>query len=329
MVVAAALLLGLAACAGTREEPGEPAAAESTVHGAARDAPIAPQTPERTPFTVDLPGTQPRWDPRKVDDLPAAEEGTVPGLPAVIDPPESAPALADAPIDAAILAVDLGATAMLLSPAGEWRTISLPESRYAGVSLSPEGSRVLVLDGDNDEDPVAVVDVSTGVVDRVPYPGDTYGSWAAADDGGLVESADWHRPRWLTDWSERPPRRVSMRSTGRLSHMVVAADTIVATSYDGHPFSVIVADRATLTPRAVLSVLDFEGNYSPGALRPIALQDDGTVLLKVSVFGRHVDGFRVVGWEPESGDLGIVTSTDLPLQRSVSFAQGLLRRTDP
>lgn len=76
-------------------------------------------------------------------------------------------------------------------------------------------------------------------------------------------------------------------------------------------------------------MVDFEGNYSPGALRPIALRDDEAVLLKVSVFGRHNEGFRVVLWDPESGDLSIVSTTSLPIEQSVSFAEGLLRRTHP
>ncbi len=372
-VGAAVLLVAAVGCSQSPEDSERPSPpAVSTSLDASRDAPVSNPTPQRTPFAVDLPGTQPRWDPRKVDDLPLAGAGIVPGLPAVIDPPATAPALADAPIDAAVLAVEMRTTALLLSPAGEWRSVPLPDDRYGWVSLSPDGRRLLVDDGDPDEDPVTVVDVRTGATDRFPYPrryrGGDYASWQWLSDdelllvgrgtgwavdvdsggrrrvpyptdhsaygtpdleGSFVEGADWTSPRVLTDWSVSPPREVSMRPTGRLSHLVAGPGTIVATSYDGHPFSVVVADRATLEPSAVLPVLDFEGNYSPGALRPIALQDDGTVLLKVSVFGRDVDGFRLVAWEPRSGDLAIAATTDLPLERSVSFAQRLLSTTDP
>ncbi|MDP3893077.1 hypothetical protein [Nocardioides sp.] len=49
------------------------------------------------------------------------------------------------------------------------------------------------------------------------------------------------------------------------------------------------------------------------------------MLLRVAAIGRQVDGFRVVAWEPTTGDLSIVTTTDLPVEASVVFAHGALR----
>lgn len=369
--VAVAVLVGLVGCDDQPREGADPPTAIPLVNSN-EQPPVSPDRPgpvRRKPFQVDLPGTQPRWDPRKVDQLPTAPPGTVAGLPAVIDPPGAALALRDAPVEAAILAVNRHEHALLLSTAGAWRTIPIA-GRYAGVALNPSGTRALLLDGDSDDDPVTVADVTSGEQRTIAYPsryrgwdysgwrwlddnalllGARHGSWlvdavtgaaehvgfpdvavTGVDDGGAVlESADWGHPRIFLDWRTDPPRETSMREVGRLAHVFADRDTVVGTSYEGHPFAVIVADRATLTPRAVLPARDFEGNYSPGALRPIAIRDDGTVLLKVSVFGRHIDGFRVVAWEPASGDLSIVSTTGLPIEQSVSFAEGLLRRTDP
>lgn len=357
-------------CTGESEEPTVTATSSSSNPLSKGDQPPpGPPIRSRKLFEVDLPGTQPRWDPRKVDALPAAPAGTVADLPAAIEPPAVATPLVDAPIGAAILAVNRREHAFLLSTDGEWRTISLA-GRYAGVDLNPSGTRALVLDGDIEEDPVTVVDLASGNSRTIAYPtgyrGWDYSGWRWLEDdsllltarrgswlinavtgaaehvrypgdfvsgvdnhGVILESADWHRPRIFSDWRTVPPHQVSMRDVGRLMHVFATHDTVVGTSYDGHPFAVIVADRKALAPQAVLPVLDFEGNYSPGALRPIALRDDGTVLLKVSVFGRHIDGFRVVSWDPESGDLSIVSTTSIPIEQSVSFADGLLRRTDP
>ena len=117
-----------------------------------------------------------------------------------------------------------------------------------------------------------------------------------------------------------------MDRTGRLSRIQADEDTVVGTTYDGQPFSVVVADRETLTPQFRLPVLDHEANYSNWGLGPLALTDDGTVLLRVAAIGRQVDGFRVVAWEPSSGGLSIVSTTDLPVEAGVVFAGGLLRR---
>ena len=54
----------------------------------------------------------------------------------------------------------------------------------------------------------------------------------------------------------------------------------------------------------------------------MALIDDGTVLLRVAVFGGGVGDFRVVAWDPATGDLPRVSSTE---QAAVDFSEGLLR----
>lgn len=329
----------------------------------------APSSPAPTSGRSEPPGwgTQPEWDPRKVDELPSAEQGTVPGLPTVIDPPGSAEPLTAAPIEPAILAVNTpDRVAFVLSMDGQWRSVPL-DGKYAGVSLSPSGTRLLILDGDNEEDPVLVQDLATGAQREIPYPdgyqGWDYSGWrwrtddsllltardggwlvdavsgepsrvryprafvsGIASDGAVLEASDWDQPQILTDWSVQPPQEVSIAAIGHPMHLVADDETVVASSYDGHPFSVIVADRATLTPSWVLPVLDWDGNYSPGAVRPIAIRDDGTVLLHVGVFGRDVDGFRIVEWDPMSGDLVVVSSTDIG--HSVTFAEERLA-TDP
>jgi hypothetical protein len=46
------------------------------------------------------------------------------------------------------------------------------------------------------------------------------------------------------------------------------------------------------------------------------------VLLRVAVFGGGVGDFRVVAWDPATGDLPRVSSTE---QAAVDFSEGLLR----
>lgn len=73
-------------------------------------------------------------------------------------------------------------------------------------------------------------------------------------------------------------------------------------------------------------MLDTDANYSNWGLGPVALADDGTVLLRVAAIGRQVDGFRLVAWDPATGGLSIVSTAYLPVETSVVFAGGLLRR---
>lgn len=326
------------------------------------DGPVQDPTPGLTP-------TQPRWDPRKVDQLPLAPAGTVPGLPAVVDPPDTSLPLTAAPIDAAILAVEKASTVKLLSTTGEWRHVPLP-GNYPQFELSPLGTRLLVVADDPDE-AATVYDLATGAsrqvsptdgyqpveyprwawIDddtlllgdadggwrirvedgtgvRVPYPTQTHGWWTTDDAGGVVESADWGSPNVLTDWADGQPREVSMAATGRLSSVQANTDTVVGTSYDGHPFAVIVADRASLTPHKVLPIQDHDANYSNGGLSVLAVRDDPTVLLRVAVLGRQF-GIRVVAWRPGSRELSLVSTVNSGVDEAVDFAEGLLRRTDP
>ena len=150
-----------------------------------------------------------------------------------------------------------------------------------------------------------LVNTDNGDMRHVPYPMNPL-STAVDPDGAVLESADWGSPERLTDWSGGDPRRVDMSGIGRLSSLQAGRDTVVGTSYANGPFSVYVADRADLTPRFVLPVVDHDGNYSNGGLSVAALLDDGTVLLHVAVFGEPF-GWRLVAWEPASGELSIVS----------------------
>ena len=117
-----------------------------------------------------------------------------------------------------------------------------------------------------------------------------------------------------------------MDRTGRLGSVLVDADTVVGTTYDGEPgFRLVVAGRADLEPIVVQPRGDHEGSYSGWGLRPFALLDDGTVLVRVAVPGRaEVDGWRVVAWDPAAGTLGLVLRSEGPAVQAVSFAAGLL-----
>ncbi len=121
-----------------------------------------------------------------------------------------------------------------------------------------------------------------------------------------------------------------MDRTGRLQRIEADAETVVGTTYDNQPvFSVVVADRETLTPQFRLPVLDHDANYSNGGLAPNAITEDGTIVLRVAAIGRQLEGFRLVAWEPASGELSIITSTALPAEATVVFAQAMLRTVSP
>ncbi|WP_101525846.1 hypothetical protein [Nocardioides houyundeii] len=340
-------------------------------------APPTAQNPTSAP-SAEASGPQekvwPQWDPRDVDQLPAAPDRIAPALPEVIDPPTSSPALSDDPVGSAVLAVEQDGLAQVLGTGGEWRTVPI-DGRFPVVSLSPQGTRLAVYYGYDDR--VGVYDIGVTVHDLATgssrtleppagfEPRDDAGwmlldeetllfssgpqTYAVAIDSGEAEemslptgmsttldpagdwlsSADFAEPNVLTDYAGGTPREVSMDRTGRLLRIQADEDTVVGTTDDDQAFSVVVADRQTLTPQFRLPVLDYEGNYSNWGLGPVALADDGTVLLRVAAIGRRVDGFRLVAWDPAGGDLSIVTSTALPVEASVVFAQGALRAVDP
>lgn len=314
----------------------------------------------------------PRWDPRDVDQLPAAPDEIAPALPDVIDPPASSPLLGDDPVSAAILAVLQDGVAQVLGTDGAWRTVPI-DGRLPRVTLSPNGTRLAVdyyYWPTNHDYGVTVYDLATGSSRALPppvgfKPRDTTG-WSFFDEdtmlfssgpqayfvvvdsgeteetiippgmsttldpaGNWLASADFHQPNLLTDYAGGTPREVSMDRTGRLSHILADEDTVVGTTYDDQRYSVVVADRETLTPQFRLPVLDHDGNYSNWGLHPIAVDDDGTVILRVAAIGRQVDGFRLVAWEPRSGELSIVSTTALPVEASVDFVPSMLRAVNP
>lgn len=228
-----------------------------------------------------------------------------------------------------------------LSPGGTRIAIDY----YAGTEgatvwdLSTGASRVLPFPDDyrtyehswrfTDEDTLLLVagpdswtvDATTGAAER--YPGPVRGLSIAVDpDGKLLTSADFSEPAVLTDYAGGRPRDVSMARTGRLSSLHADGTTVAGTSYDGRPFSVVLADRQTLTPEAVLPVRNPDDNYGKGALTVAGLAMDGTVVLRVARVGRLGDGFTLVAWDPESGDL--TRLADSPMTRQVVFAQHAL-----
>ncbi|WP_181312948.1 hypothetical protein [Nocardioides campestrisoli] len=312
----------------------------------------------------------PQWDPRDVDQLPAAPDRIAPALPDVIDPPTSSPLLSDDPVGVGVLAVEQGGLAQVLGTDGDWRTVPI-DGRFPVISLSPGGTRLAVYYGyDNRvgvyDYRVTVHDLATGGTRTLEAPPGLepwdYAGWTFLDEemmlfssgpqsyavaigsgeaeemslpagmsmtldpaGDWLSSADFTEPNVLTDYAGGTPREVSMDRTGRLLRIQADEDTVVGTTYDDQPFSVVVADRQTLTPQFRLPVLDYDANYSNWGLGAVAIADDGTVLLRVAAIGRRVDGFRLVAWDPAEGGLSIVAATALPVAASVVFAQAALR----
>ncbi|MDN4173281.1 hypothetical protein QWY28_10035 [Nocardioides sp. SOB77] len=309
-------------------------------------------------------GTQPRWDPRRVDDLPAAGPGTVASLPPVVTVPSQAPALAGAPVPAAVLAVRRGPQAYLLAPDGSWRSVPVAD-RYPRLALNPSGTALAVWAyGDGADDRVVVHDLASGTTTTVGYPsgfvpfdfqtwrwtdddtlllddggggwlvdvrggaaarvaGPAEGPWTTDPRGEVVEVTDFGRPAELVDRAGGGERRVPLTASGRLGSIEADAGTVAGTSYDERPFSVLVVDRATARPRAVLPIVDPQANYGNGGLGVLALREDGTVLLRVTVPGTGTS--RVVHWDPRSGALALVAALRTELEDMVTFADARLR----
>lgn len=303
------------------------------------------------------------WDPRRVDDLPGADASVAPLLPEVVAVPARAPALADRPLPAAVLAVQDEDALHLLGTDGAWRWVR-PPSPGDTASLTRDGTRLAVERGRGvdvwdlptgaltrvrapsehrawdysewrwaDDDSLLLddlqdgwrVDTITGVADRVPFPTGMSFGWTVDDAGAVIEVADPAAASVLTDWGGGVRRRLDMAPTGRLSSIQVEGDTVVGTSFQHGGFAVHVADRIDLAPRAALRVRDVDANYSNWALRTVGIQDDGSVLLWVGVPGRtSIDGWRVVRWVPATGRLEVVTASEEDPTRRLTFAQDLL-----
>lgn len=215
---------------------------------------------------------------------------------------------------------DTGATIHDLGTGESW-VVPFPDDYrpFDGTTWTFVDEDTLLLQGGT----AWLVDVRTGAAERLPE-GIGGGLSTAVDPlGGLLVSAQWGTPNILVDYAEGAARKVSMQRTGRLSALRADTDTVVGTSYDGRPFAVVVADRSTLTPKVSLPIVDTDANYSNGGLGTLALTDDGTVLLRVAMLGRDVQGLRVVAWDPTTGDLSLVSRTDETA--AVDFAEDLLR----
>ena len=76
--------------------------------------------------------------------------------------------------------------------------------------------------------------------------------------------------------------------------------------------------------KAVLPLRDHEANYSNWALGPVDVLDDGSVLIWVAVVGKD-DGWRLVAWDPETDNLGMVSRSDSEPTDGLSYAVDLLR----
>ncbi len=308
------------------------------------------QTPSVSSSTPTDSTGRTRWDPTTVDDLPPADPTIAPALPELVDPPESSPLVTDEPIDAAVVAVEDKGAIQILSTDGSWRSVATTE-QSPRAHLSPEGTRLVVDYYADTEVGATVYDLASGSTQQVPFPagyrGWDFQSWSFVDeatllfddlDGGflidlvsgdvervpfptqfswtvdpagvVVESADVDGPSSVTEWSGGEARTV--RTSETLERIHANADSVAATSYDRRQFSLVVADRQTLTPQSVLRLGDGRGNtsgaFSNGGLGVLALAADGTVLMRVAVPDEGPDGFRVAAWEPGAGELSLVSS---------------------
>lgn len=166
------------------------------------------------------------------------------------------------------------------------------------------------------------IEMETGEATARPLPHHMRVSQTVDPAGKLLIAAGWTKPNVLYDYADGSERAISMSDTGRLTTIRANGELVVGTTYDGRPFSLVLADRATLSPRASLPLGDHDANYSNGGLGAVALREDGTVLFRVAAFGDRA-GFRVVAWDPGTGEISLVSRVLGDGQ--VSFADGLLR----
>jgi hypothetical protein len=170
--------------------------------GTGTEQPVGPLTPTPTPSTtpsadptlplgtnppVDPAAIKPRWDPFSVPAAPLRPSV----LPERLDPPDAPTAIADDPMDAAVIAwpekdLDL----RLLGSDGRWRSVpgtadAVQGRLYEVVSpaLSPDGRQVAMSTNDG----ILVVDVTRGRSRTIPWP-----------SGPLAEPSDTAPAlRWL------------------------------------------------------------------------------------------------------------------------------------
>lgn len=280
------------------------------------------------------------WDPRDVDDLGVAERHVAPVLPSELEVPVGAPSLAEQPLRAAVLSVDVGRSFLLLGRDGGWRSVPAPH-RNAQAALSPGGTGLAV----QWDDAVTVWDLGSGRSVTHPFPDDlvpwdfTRTRWV--DDSTLL--IDDYRGGWLVDGVTGAARRTpyptaSLWTVDPRGGVVELADP--ARYVRVHATRVRVVTLSMTRPRLVLEVTDRDGgevvgslavrdheaNFSNWAMRIVAASDEGPVLLWVAVPGRpHVDGWRLIAWDPLTDRLSVVTRTDATPTDDLSFATDLLR----
>ncbi|TYL45095.1 hypothetical protein FXB39_20160 [Nocardioides sp. BGMRC 2183] len=137
------------------------------------------------PTSEDDEAVGPRWDPFTVVDEPVADSV----LPAQVAPPAQAPAVADDPMEAAVLAWPReGSDLLLLGTDGRWRSVPGTAEAVNGTlddvvrpRLSDDGRRVAM----SVEDGVLIVDLTTGDEQLLPWTG------VLADPQDLLPSLEW------------------------------------------------------------------------------------------------------------------------------------------
>lgn len=143
----------------------------STIGGRTAGGPVPAPRPDDGPApTVEgeaVPDSvvQDFWDVGGVGSLPLRDSA----LPEVIEPPRSAPGLAENPMPAAVLSMwGEGDITYLRSPDGEWRSVPHPGPEPSMAELSDDGGR-LALPG---ADGLEVWDVAGGTSTTLAWPAD-------------------------------------------------------------------------------------------------------------------------------------------------------------
>ncbi|GAB3197171.1 hypothetical protein GCM10027062_08280 [Nocardioides hungaricus] len=270
------------------------------VAGRLVDDPSAQPEPAGPTRTVepDLPS----FDPRRVDDLPAAPAGLMPVLPAELDVPTSTPELSADPVEAAVLTVGRTDAVKVLGVDGVWRHVD-PPVPGGSVELTRDGTRLLVQTADG----VDLWDVATGERTSLPQPPGPTGKvgWRWRDDGALVVF-DLGRAWTVDEATGEVGRQVDRES---LWDVVNGDATVKVGRPAGEDSLAVTVVRGGDMGDRLLVRDDNRATYSNGGLSVQTLLDDGTVLLRVLVDPGPRASVRLVAWDPRTGDLSLVMRT--------------------
>lgn len=182
--------------------------------GPAPAPPVTSPTSDSTPTPAPDPApgaVKPRWDPFTIKDVPLRESV----LPELLDPPATAPSVADLPMDAAVVAwPEEGYDLRLLGTDGTWRSVPgtlAARDSFASPALSNDGRQVALSTSTG----ILVVDVTRGRQETIPWPDPISVPWDSPPQlSWLPDGRGWIVQHWPGTWLVGPDGRSSKAPFG-------------------------------------------------------------------------------------------------------------------